>query len=299
MGPICRLLGVSLEELLGFRAELTEQEVRKLVEELNRLLAAEGFGAAYEWARRQRAEYPGCEPLLHSLALILDANRFRQEGELTVEQEAFILDCYRQLLASDDEATRTLAADGLYGYYLRRQEYDKAGECLEYFSPQNPERKRRQAELYEAAGETERAYQVYEELLFGGYQLLNIVLNSLFVGALKAGDLAAARYYGEKRKGLARLFEMGEYNVFAAELELVQAERDVEGTLRCARGLLGSIGTLRDFTESSLYAHMSFRVVEEGFVERLRGELVRAFQNGEEFGYMGSDKRWLELLGEN
>lgn len=37
------------------------------------------------------------------------------------------------------------AADSLAGFYMRKKQYDKAEKYLEYFSIQNPERKRKQA----------------------------------------------------------------------------------------------------------------------------------------------------------
>ena len=44
-----------------------------------------------------------------------------------------------------NERIRMSAADSLAGFYMRKKQYDKAEKYLEYFSIQNPERKRKQA----------------------------------------------------------------------------------------------------------------------------------------------------------
>lgn len=46
---------------------------------------------------------------------------------------------------------RMRAADSLVGFYMRKKEYEKAKKYLEYFSVQNPEKKRKQAQRDEFA----------------------------------------------------------------------------------------------------------------------------------------------------
>lgn len=58
-----------------------------------------------------------------------------------------------------------MAAESLYHFYFRKEDYRKAADCLDYFSKENPERKRKQALLYAETGETEKANQTYEEIL--------------------------------------------------------------------------------------------------------------------------------------
>lgn len=295
LGPIARLLGISLEELLSFREELTPQEIQSLVKEGDRRFSEGSYDEAFAWAREQILQNPDCEPLIHSLALQMDTHRLTGNLEIREEQEAFILRCYERLGKSKEESMRMAGADALYGYYFRRGEFHKAREALSGFSLQNPERKRRLGELYEKTGEQEKAYQVYEEILLGEYQILSMVLQNLFCMELEKKDWEKAAYYGEKKKELARLFEMGAYETFGADLELAQGQQDREKTLACMEGMLKSVDTLGSFVHAPLYQHMQFKPLDGDFPERVKKMLLDILESGDGFSYMENDPRWQML----
>ncbi len=296
LAPIARLLSISLDELLSFREELSEREVRDLIKEAECRAASDRCEDTFQWARAQIAAYPNCEILVYSLSVMLDAQRMAGPLPDAEEHDSFILSCYERLLKSSDEAMRTAAAESLYGYYLRREDFEKAEAYLSYFSKQNPERKRKQAAIYEKAGRRSEAYKAYEEILFAGYQVMDTVLNSLCRMKLEEKDAKAARYYVEKRKALAALLEMSEYGAYAAELDLAQAERDRDQTMACIEGLLGSAASLGAFTRSQLYAHMACKEIDPSFAEKVKRLIVNAVQSDKGFAYMEDDPRWAPFL---
>ena len=142
--------------------------------------------------------------------------------------------------------------NALYNYYLRQKQYEKAETYLTYFSMQNPERKRKQAVLFEKSGEREKAYQTYEELLLSGAQNLFSILNSLFSMKLQEKEFEAASYYLEKERSLTQLFELGTYSAYAAELELAQAQQDSDRTIACVKELLHQFDTVYAFSTAPL-----------------------------------------------
>lgn len=296
LAPIARLLEVSLNELLSFGEELSNQEIGQLTEEAARKFLTEDYEAVFAWAKEKIETYPNCETLIHSLAMMLDANRVVQQITDADRYDPFILNCYQRILKSSDEAMRTAAADALYHYYLRREQYNKAGEYLSYFSLENPERKRKQAVLYEKTGDTQLAYKTYEEILFSGYQVLSTVLIHLFHMAQREENRDKIRYYTEKRKELARLFEMGAYHAYAADMEQAQAEKDPHRTLICAQGMLDQLDTVYGFSGAPLYFHMDFKSADPGFVESLRKNMVEGFRSEPDFAYMEKDPRWVKFL---
>lgn len=296
LAPIARLLSVSLEELLSFREELTPLEIRELIQQADRKLETESYDAVFRWAKEQIQLYPNCESLIHALASQLDGYRLMREIPENEAYDTFILGCYERLLKSSEESMRMAAADSSYGYYMRKEQYEKAEECLSHFSLQNPERKRKQAQLYERKGDFQKAYETYEEILFADYQILSSVFNSLFCMNLQQQNLEQARYYAEKKKALERLFEMGEYNVYAADLELVQAEKDPDKTIACVQGLLDHVDSVTAFTSAPLYSHMTFQQADSGFLSMMRKSILENFRSDEAFSYMKDDLRWQKLL---
>ena len=89
------------------------------------------------------------------------------------------------------------AAESLYGFWLRKEEYEKAESYLAYVSDQNPEKKRKQALIYSKTGRVKEAYRAYEELLFSAYGSLNMV----FGGYLSAGCTTGRQAEGSYDRG--------------------------------------------------------------------------------------------------
>jgi len=296
LAPIARLLDISLDTLLSFKEELTELELQALLQEAASRLKTEDYEEVFQWGKRQMEQYPNCERLILYLAVTLDAYLLGKELEGKEAYSDFFRGCYERLLDSREEAVRTTAADSLYNYFIRKEQFGKAEEYLAYISQQNPERKRKQAFLYGKQGRREEAYKAYEELLFSGYQMQNLVLHHMFSMSVEDGEMDKARFFAEKRQRLIALFDIGEYAEYTSRLELAQAERDVEGTLECARHMLGSIGTVSDFCSSPLYGHMTFKEIRPEFYEEMKGNLLRCFLEDESFGYMGGNQEWEALL---
>ena len=149
--------------------ELTEEEVKQIVYEVDAKLKNEPYEEVFQWAKEKLEQYPNCEMLIWQIAVILDSQRMVQEIPDAEQYDEYLCSLYVRVLDSEDETLRNRAADSLFGFYMRKKQYDKAEQYLEYFSLQNPERKRKQAEIYSETHRTREAYQAYEELLFEEY----------------------------------------------------------------------------------------------------------------------------------
>lgn len=290
LAPIARLLGISLDTLLTFQGDLTDGEVNELIGTLHGKLETEGVETAFRWAKKQMEQYPDCEHLL--LWMSIQLMGYGLTGLQAEGHEDYFLAVLGRLTGSSEEYVRTTAAECLYGYYIRQEKYDKAEEYLDYFSTQNPERKRKQAFLYAHMGRTLEAYRSYEELLFSEFQILHLVFYSMFSMRLKEGELEKAEYLAEKTTELIRLFEMGRYQEAVVRLEMAQAREDVEETLRCAEELSAHVGDITSFRDALLYEHMSFREASAEFREEMQERLNALFREENGFGYMKGNERW-------
>lgn len=278
LAPIARLLGISLDELLSYREELTNDEIIMLVQEADRRFEQDSYEETYRWIRQEMEEYPNCLQLIWQLAVLLDAHRLTDAVEEPDQYDDFILDCYVRVLESEEETLRTRAADSLFGYYIRKEEFDQAEKYLQYLSEQNPERKRKQAQIYSETGRTEEAYKAYEELLFSGYQILSMVMHGLYNLAAEAQNMEKARYYVEKQSALAALFEMGRYQEIVCRLDLAVQEKDEQKTREIQEQLIQNVDELMAFTESPLYEHMTFKKPDDTFVQKVISQLETQFQ---------------------
>ncbi len=296
LAPIARLLNISLDTLLAFHEELTEEEIKDIVREADEKLKQGSYEEAFQWVRSKIENYPNCKILIWQLAVILDAQRMVGNVLNDKQYDDYILKCYERVLESEDEKIRTCAADSLFGYYFRKEQYEKAEKYVAYYSEQNPERKRKQAMIFSETDRKEEAYKAYEELLFSGYQMLSMTFNGIYMLAMQEDNRSKAHKIVEKQQELARLFEMGAYHEVSCKLELATAEKDVEAVIDTMQKMLDCITELTKFMESELYEHMKFKKSEKTFIEEVRKGLLDCFRDKETFGFLKGDERWKEII---
>ena len=188
------------------------------------------------------------------------------------------------------------AADSLAGFYMRKKQYDKAEKYLEYFSIQNPERKRKQAQTYAETGRMQEAYKAYEELLFTDYQRVSMELHGIYLLALKENDMEKARSIVQKQAEAAKFFEMGKYYEVSSFLEIAALEKDADTVIAAMEEMLSGVEEIESFRNSSLYEHMEFKEIKEEDLEEIKENLRKCFQDEENFGLLKNDSRYQNLI---
>jgi tetratricopeptide (TPR) repeat protein len=284
--------------LLSFREELTAEEIQRLVYEADERLKSETYEEAFQWAKTIIEQYPNCAELILQLAVVFDARRLFVADEIpdSEQYDDYIKNCYVRALASEDERTRSRAADSLFGFYARKEQYEKAEECLSYFSIQNPERKRKQADIYSKTGRIKEAYKTLEELLFSDYGMVSMVFHNVYMLAMQENNLEKAHMLVEKQRKLASIFDMGAYHEASCKLEIATVEKDEDIVIETMEEMLASIGKITDFRKSPLYEHMDFKETRDEFMTEIRENLLACFCDEETYGFLRENKRWQELM---
>ena len=299
LAPIARLLHISLDTLMSFHEELAPSEIGDMIREMDTMFTSEGFETVYEWASDKIKEYPNCNMLIWQVAVMLDARRLT---DVTIDSEKYdeqINAWYELVLKDEDEKIKRHAADSLFGFYLRKREYVKAEEYLQYFSDNDPMKKIYQGRLYKEQGDKENAYKTFEDIVLSAYHTLNFAFSLMTGLALEEGDIQEARYLAEKMGAIAGIFEMGKYHECVSMLDVVCAEKNVEETYHIVEQLLTSVDSLCDFQKSRLFQHMKFSETGSLFAENLKEKLLEGFRDSESFGYMREDMAWEDLLQKN
>ncbi|MGE9963868.1 helix-turn-helix domain-containing protein [Fusicatenibacter saccharivorans] len=286
LAPIARLLGISTDELLSYHEELSSEEIQALVRTADNKFQTENYEDVFHWIKKELEKYPNCDQLIWQMAVMLDANRLMKDLPDSGNYADYICSCYTHVLGSTDETLRCHAADSLFGFYMRKEEYETAGKYLQYFSVQNPERKRKQAEIYQKTGRIQEAYKTYEELLFAEYQVVNGILTGMYMLALQENNRSKAHLLIDKQSGLARLFEMGKYYEASCRLDLAAFEQDAKSAAEIMSQMLDSVDHIFSFRSSPLYEHMTFKDPQSDFIEKLKNNLISCFQDKETFNFL-------------
>lgn len=296
LAPIARLLGISLDTLLSFHEDLTPEEINEIIREADLKLKEESYDETFQWAKEILEQYPNCEQLILNIAIIFDAQRIVQEISKEAEYDEYFCSLYVRVLDSKDEAIRIRAADSLVGFYMRKKQYHKAEKYLEYFSIQNPERKRKQAQIYAETGRIKEAYKAYEELLFTDYQRSSMELHGMYMLALQDNDRKRAHKLVDKQRELAKCFEMGKYYEISNGLELATLEKDSDTVVAVMEEMLSCVEQIGDFRKTSLYEHMDFKEITEEFMAEIKENLLKCFRDEESYGFLKNDERWQKLI---
>lgn len=99
LAPIARLLNISLDTLLSFQEDLTEQEIIDLVEQAAQIMKEKSYEEVFRWMKQVLEQYPNCEPLSLNFAAILDAQGIFQGVSEQEKYEVFITSAVCSALA--------------------------------------------------------------------------------------------------------------------------------------------------------------------------------------------------------
>ena len=294
LAPIARLLGITTDELLSFKDDLTDEEISQYLLKIQKDLESKDFHDIFLSVKEKVEEYPNCEKLIWQAAVILDAKRMTIELPNQDKYDKVIFGWYERCLLSKDKRIRNQAADSLFHAFIRQEDYEKAAQYLDYFSLENPDRKRKEALVNSKTGKRTEAYRAYEELIFSAYQHIQMTLNDLRILYMEDDDHEMARKLVEVSSSAASTFEMGKYNEICFGLDVAAWEKDIEWTAQLIQEILDSIGTIGDFTKSKLYQHMALKTVDSNFSASLKRELLKSLED-ESFHYMQGNEDWEKL----
>lgn len=294
LAPIARLLGITTDELLSFKDELTDEEITQYLSKIQKDLESKDFHDVFLSIKEKIENYPNCEKLIWQATVILDANRMATNLPNKDNYDDVIFGWYERCLLSEDEQIRNQAADSLFHAFVRKNDYENAAHYLDYFSLENPERKRKEALVNSKTGKRTEAYRAYEELIYSGYQHIQMVLNNLRILYMEDDNHEMAKKLVEVSSSAASAFEMGKYHEVCFGLDVAAWERDVAWTAQLMQELLDSVGTIGDFTKSKLYQHMTLKSVDPDFLIGLKQELLKSLGD-ETFHYMQGNEDWEKL----
>lgn len=298
LSPIARLLHISLDTLLSFQEKLTDFEIGEFIQKMDKMFSEEGYEKTYQWAVNTIKKYPNCNLLIWQIAVMLDSRRIIDECDNPDKYDEQINAWYEIALNDEEEKIQHHAADSLFGFYLRKKDYAMAEKYLRYFSDYDPVKKVKMGQLYMQQGKTEDAYEKLEDVVFSTYTTLNLTFGTMITQALEEKNHEYAKYLAKKMNVLANAFDMGKYHECAAMLNVVVAEKDVEGTFQVAKQLLENVDTMGDFRESKLYQHMKFRNTENPYAKEMKKALLEGFRTEEEFSYMNGYEPWDQFIHE-
>lgn len=259
ISPLARLLGVDLNTLLCFDAELSEQEIAGFCQRIGEAAKGEGLAAGFALAAEQIRKYPSCGALIHACALTLDGALVMADldGPGKAGYEAQVLALYERALEAGDDKIRANAAFMLASKYTARGEYGRAGELLALVpEPSAADRRTLQASLLLRQDKLEEAAALLERKLLGEANDICLQLGTLSGIARREGDPERAGRLADLARQSAERFGLWGYMGAIASLEEAVARWDAPATLALLEEMLSCVFKPWEPWTTDLYRHI-------------------------------------------
>lgn len=234
---IARSLNISIDELLSFDLDLTENEVKSLVEKAVDKYVEKGFEVGYKFVEDLFKKYPNSIALKFYLGSIFQNyiidEEFSPEKIKSYYKRAVKI--YEEVLDSGigkyDYNTRL----NLIGYYTMIDDLESAEALLNSLPEENQDKLLIKGNLYVLKGEKDQAKSFHQEYLKRiSYNLL-MTMNLLALGEVET-DLSLAEEISQKSLDIAEILGVyKEFNLMShikIQLELNKRKEAIENYVK-------------------------------------------------------------------
>lgn len=297
LAPIARVLGITTDTLLAYKEELTDPEIRRIMETFTEKAMAGDYDALFTWAMGMLQEYPNCDNLALNILPCLDAYKSILGVSETEAYDERIWKFYGRLLKGPDPDIVRKAAELSFYSCMNREEYDEAEGVLSFVPEREDEHKMMQALLHRRRGENDAAYQAYEWMIMEGYEKISGAFSNIFAIASDLGDQERCGLIIEKQEQLAHILEMGRYHEIHLRLILALEQQEKEASLCLLEELVFGIQNALDYQKSKLYSHVDFGAGAED-IRNTAFMLKQAFGRDETAEFLKDDLRFGRILQE-
>lgn len=309
---LARLLKVDLNTLLCFNEGLTEQEIGNFSNEVIDIINTKGFEVGFNKSIEKIQEYPSCDMLIYSMAMLLDGALIIYgagiEDKEYYKKQIKIL--YERVAKSDNDKVRDKAVYMLVSKYIDCMEYEKAQEMLDLLPERTVlDKTQLQANLFIKQEKLHEAARMLEGKLLNIVNEVQMILMSLAEIEIKEGDSQNASHLAELSQKVIKLFELGDMQALATPLQVAILQKNIEESISLLKAYFSATFKLWDVSKSSLYRHIAadrktVKIVKEELVEekkntlgkQLRLTLLSELENNPEYIFLHSNTEFRQFI---
>lgn len=208
LSPIARLLGVTVDELLGFESQLSEDEAMEICNQCTKLFETDDYEKAVSFAEQNVREYPNSALLKFRLGNVLmmhipfvpsedEAARLLSRSETLMREAA----------ESGNITIREAALHSLSALLMHQERYEEALRALDGIRSSEIEPNLTKVSIYYAMGDCEKAKQTGQKLLTTHAFGCSIALTTLSKVAKQKKDYSLALRMERLNLQLSKLFD--------------------------------------------------------------------------------------------
>ncbi|MDO4280142.1 MAG: helix-turn-helix transcriptional regulator [Peptococcaceae bacterium] len=250
---IARLLRIDLNTLMSFNEDLTDIEIEKFVNELDKVVREQNYQTAFQRAIDKIHEYPTCDELVYSAILYLDGARFLYNvAEPEQYQETFET-FYQRLSENENPEIRDLSIGMLISYARKKEAYSSAEELINKLPFSQIDREEQLAILYQEQKKYSDAEKLWEHRILKGVTEIQTALVNMIEIALHENRHMDADFIADKYAAITRLFSFPEWQQYNAHLQLAIERKDKDTCISILSKMLPAMRKKWNSQDCKLY----------------------------------------------
>lgn len=302
--PIARLLNVSVDELIGYRAELAREQAERLAEEIDQIYREDGWAEGLRRCEAAACEYPSDAYLKALLASSIDRNRILKKEEDGEDGASLQERLWKGAMASADAEVSRMAKFLLACHYMRFKRLDEAEALIDPAPEHDFSGRSLLPVLYVLQNRLEEAEELAQKNLFDAIGKMGNELSILTTDALKRGDVGKARKYADAAKALNELFELSpflEINEVQSRMRVAAAEHDREALLCAVERFVELIldwETPRSLGDNPFFDRSQSGPIqqEDPYAKALREIVTKDLRNSDAYSDLRRDRRFQRAM---
>lgn len=211
LAPVARLLGTTVDYLLAYTMDLTEEETDALYQEITNLCESKGYRLGLEYAFSLLREYPGSEYLKLKIAMSplllsysVDSDYSEEEYTKMVEKSKKLLE---DLVASKNYEISFAAKTILISRYMQEQRFHEAEVLLSTLPKNEFSVKRLWPVFYAGMEEYEKSLRTAEQNLLQDIHNIQTDIMSMYNVRIKQEDYLSALELADNVYRISKLYE--------------------------------------------------------------------------------------------
>lgn len=296
LAPLARLLKIDLNTLFTFHESLSKEEIGRFCNEVGEEVQSKGFQYGFSAAIAKLQEYPNCDLLRYSLALLLEGNlnlaTLTSEDRANYEHQ--LMDWYEQAANGQDEETREAAASILVNKYLACGKTEEAQKLIDLLPDKRAiDKQMLKINILLKQGEYEEAAAMAEMKIFSDISTLQSYFIKLVDIDLLLNETNAASCAADVSQKIASIFGLN-YNSHVCPLQVSIAVKDTFKCIELIESMLDAV--LRPIKVPTIFQHLPTKPIADDFGAQVIAMMLHQFETGQEYEFLRSNSDFQDLI---
>lgn len=280
-----------------FHECLSKEEVGHFCNEVGEKIYSKGFQAGFHAASKKLKEYPNCDLLRYSLALLLDGNlEFSTlTSEDRAEYEQQLMDWYEQAANGQDKETREAAVSILVNKYLACGKIEEAQKLIDLLPDTRAiDKQMLKINVSLKKGKYEEAAAMAEMKIFSEISTLQSYFIKLVDIDLLQKETYAASCVSDISQKISGIFGFWDYSGYVCPLKISLAAKDAKKCIEIIKAMFDA--ALTPIKVPAMFRHLPTKSIEDDFGSRVIDFMLHRFEIDKEYEFLRSNSDLQDLI---